>query len=72
MNTITLSAGNVSLTAALNDSPIARQIWQALPVEGKANRWGDGIYFKLISALTSPNLRMSGPGLGAVLLFVVS
>jgi hypothetical protein len=38
MNTITLSAGNVSLTAELNDSPTAQQIWRALPIEDKANR----------------------------------
>ena len=47
MNTITLSAGNVSLTAELNDSPTAQQIWQALPIEGEANRWGDEIYFEI-------------------------
>jgi hypothetical protein len=47
MNTITLSAGNVSLTADLNDSPTAQQIWQALPIEGNANRWGDEIYFEI-------------------------
>ena len=47
MNTIILSAGNVSLTAELNDGPTAQQIWQALPIEGKANRWGDEIYFEI-------------------------
>ena len=58
MNTITLSAGNVSLTAELNDSPTAQQIWQALPIEGKANRWGDEIYFEIpVKADQEPDAR---------------
>ena len=58
MNTITLSAGNVSLTAELNDSPTAQQIWQALPIEGKANRWGDEIYFEIpVKANQEPDAR---------------
>ena len=58
MNTITLSAGNVSLTAELNDGPTAQQIWQALPIEGKANRWGDEIYFEIpIKAGQEPDAR---------------
>ena len=58
MNTITLSAGNVSLTAELNDSPTAQQIWQALPIEGEANRWGDEIYFEIpVKAGQEPDAR---------------
>ena len=58
MNTITLSAGNVSLTAELNDGPTARQIWQALPIEGEANRWGDEIYFEIpVKAGQEPDAR---------------
>jgi len=47
MNQITITAGNVSLPAELNDSPTARLIWDALPIEGRANRWGDEIYFEI-------------------------
>jgi uncharacterized protein len=47
MSIITISAGNVSLTAELSEGPTAQQIWQALPIEGKANRWGDEIYFEI-------------------------
>lgn len=47
MNTIIITAGNVSMPAELNDSPTARQIWDALPIEGKANTWGDEIYFEI-------------------------
>ena len=36
-----------SLVATLNDSPTAWQIWEALPIEGSANRWGDEIYFDI-------------------------
>ena len=58
MNTITLSAGNVSLTAELNDGPTAQQIWQALPIEGEANRWGDEIYFEIpVKAGQEPDAR---------------
>ena len=58
MNTIILSAGNVSLTAELNDSPTAQQIWQALPIEGKANRWGDEIYLEIpVKAGQEPDAR---------------
>ena len=44
MNKITITAGSVTLPAELNGSPTARQIWDALPIEGCANTWGDEIY----------------------------
>ena len=47
MKRITISAGNVSLSAELNDSPTAQQIWEALPIEGRANVWGDEVYFEI-------------------------
>lgn len=42
---ITISAGKVSLPATLNDSPSALAVWNALPIEAQANRWGEEIYF---------------------------
>jgi hypothetical protein len=45
MKKITISAGTVSLPAELNDNPTAQQVWDALPIEGQANTWGDEIYF---------------------------
>ena len=58
MNAITISAGNMSLTAELNDSPTTQQIWQALPIEGEANRWGDEIYFEIpVKAGQEPDAR---------------
>ena len=47
MNRITISAGEVSLPAELNDSPTSQQIWSALPIEGRANIWGDEIYSEI-------------------------
>ena len=47
MNKITITAGSVSLAAELNDGPTALLIWDALPIDGRANRWGDEIYFEI-------------------------
>jgi hypothetical protein len=51
MATITISAGAVSVTAELHDTPTARSILEALPVEGSVNTWGDEIYFEIPVAL---------------------
>jgi hypothetical protein len=34
-------------TGELNDSPTAQKIWDALPIKGRANVWGDEIYFEI-------------------------
>ena len=47
MNRIRISSGEVSLTAALNDSPTANLIWEALPIIGRVQTWGDEIYFPI-------------------------
>ena len=47
MNSITISTEGISLSAELNDSPTARRIWEALPIEGRASTWGDEIYFEI-------------------------
>ena len=44
---ITISAGKVSLPATLNDTASALAIIQALPIEARANRWGEEIYFEI-------------------------
>jgi hypothetical protein len=43
--TIRITAGTVSATATLHDSATAGAIWGALPIEAKAETWGDEIYF---------------------------
>jgi len=47
MRHIRITAANISLEAELNSSPTARQVWEALPIEGRANTWGDEIYFEI-------------------------
>ena len=44
---IRVTAGEVARSARLNDSRTADAIWQALPIEGRATRWGDEIYFSI-------------------------
>jgi hypothetical protein len=38
--------GDLVVTAVLNESNTARQIWEVLPFESEAQRWGDEVYFK--------------------------
>jgi uncharacterized protein len=47
MKTITISVQGITLKAELADTPTAQAIWQVLPIEGAANRWGDEIYFEI-------------------------
>ena len=44
---ISISAGDVSVTALLNESRTADLLWDALPLEASANTWGDEIYFRI-------------------------
>lgn len=43
---IMVTAGDVSVNAALNDSRTADLLWDALPLEASASTWGDEIYFR--------------------------
>jgi hypothetical protein len=47
MNKIQIRAGNVEMLAELNNGPTAQLIWEALPIDGRANRWGEEIYFSI-------------------------
>lgn len=53
MEKILISAEGVSMEAELNDSDTAREIFNALPLEGDANLWGDEIYFDIPVSLGS-------------------
>ncbi len=44
---IRIRAGEVAVTAALNDSATADAIWGALPITGRVQTWGDEIYFPI-------------------------
>ena len=53
MRKIRITAGDVELTASLNDSPTSELIWSALPISGSVQTWGDEIYFSIpVNALT--------------------
>jgi hypothetical protein len=57
-NRITITAGSVTLDAELNDGPTAQAIWEALPISGRANTWGDEIYFTIpVQAEEEPDAR---------------
>jgi hypothetical protein len=47
MKRIQITAGSAVMEAELNDHPTAQQVWDALPIEGAANLWGDEIYFEI-------------------------
>jgi hypothetical protein len=51
--TIRITAGGVTAEAELNDSRTAAAIAAALPIEAKAQTWGDEIYFDIGLALTA-------------------
>jgi hypothetical protein len=59
MHAITITIGKISLRAELNGSPTAEQIWEALPLDGRANIWGDEIYFEIpVMASQAMNARV--------------
>lgn len=47
MRKIRITAGDVSTAAVLKDNPTADAIWEALPIEGQVNTWGEEIYFSI-------------------------
>jgi uncharacterized protein len=44
---IKITAGGISLNAELDETPAGNAIWDALPIEAGARRWGDEIYFEI-------------------------
>lgn len=44
---IRIKAGGIEVIAELNRTKTAEAIWEALPIKGNANRWGDEIYFSI-------------------------
>jgi len=58
MKTILITTGKVSLPAKLSNTPTALAIWEALPIEGSTNNWGDEIYFDIpVTAAQEPDAR---------------
>ncbi len=47
MKKIIISVEDLSVQAELNDTYTAEKIFEALPIEGTVNVWGDEIYFDI-------------------------
>ena len=43
---IRIVAGDVEVSAELNDTPTADLVWDALPITASGSTWGDEIYFR--------------------------
>ena len=57
MRRMRLTAGDISVTAVLNDTRTADAIWEALPITARANTWGNEIYFAIPVYLEEENPR---------------
>jgi len=44
---IQITVGNLSMEAELKESESANAFWEALPIRGAANVWGEEIYFQV-------------------------
>lgn len=44
---IKICIGDSTVRGELNESPTAALIWEALPIEGEGNLWGEEIYFAI-------------------------
>ena len=47
MKKVIISTDKLDITADLNDSSTAQTIYDALPISGSVERWGDEIYFTI-------------------------
>ncbi len=54
---IRIKAGSVEALAELNDTETAQAIWDALPIKGRANTWGDEIYFGIPLSIARRKVR---------------
>ncbi len=44
---IQITTGGTQVVAELNDTRTAAAIWEALPITGRVNLWGEEIYFRI-------------------------
>ena len=53
---VRIAADGVVVQAALNDSATADAVWEALPIAGSVQTWGDEIYFTIpVDAAEAPD-----------------
>lgn len=58
MYPIVITAGDVTVHAELGDTPTAQQVWDALPFDSVARRWGGEVYFETpVEAQPEPGAR---------------
>ena len=55
--TIKIKAGTIEVIAELNETRTAEAIWEALPIKGYVNLWGDEIYFSIPVSLEPDDAR---------------
>jgi len=54
---IRIKAGAIEVVAELNETKTAGAIWEALPIKGSVNCWGDEIYFSIPVSLEAEDAR---------------
>jgi len=54
---MTITIEDLKMEASLNDSKTAQKVWDALPIEGRVNTWGDEIYFSIPVDVGSENAK---------------
>ena len=60
---IKIVVGNIVADATLNDSKTACMVYDALPITGEANLWGDEIYFDIDFLAEEENAKLTvSPG----------
>lgn len=47
MRKVKITANGITVSATLNKAETAERIWNALPITGTVNTWGDEIYFEI-------------------------
>ncbi len=55
---IRITSGSITAQAVLDDGPTAQAVWEGLPITGRANTWGDEVYFEIpVRAGLEPDAR---------------
>ncbi len=58
MRRLKMTIGTVAITATLRDTPTADAIYDALPFDSSARRWGEEVYFAVpVEAVLEPDAK---------------